>query len=127
MSQRLKIKSLVPFHGANFHTYLLKLHYLPFPLMYESKIEVAAFLLKNRFTLDNPISKFNKITVISEMIGHYLVQSIGSKYGLDLEQIATESILTVLDLVNATNCHIKNLSRAEKCKSKMAPKMASAR
>ena len=77
--------------------------------MYDSNIEVAAFLLKNRFTLDNPISKFNKITVISEMIGHYLVQSIGSKYGLDQEQIAAESILTVLNLVNATNCPIKNI------------------
>ena len=64
------------------------------------------------------------------MIGHYLVQSIGSKYGLDLEQIATESILTVLNLVNATNCHIKNLKKLverESAKSKMAPKMASAR
>ena len=98
--------------------------------MYDSNIEVAAFLLKNRFTLDNPISKLNKITVISEMIGHYLVQSIGSKYGLDLEQIATESILTVLNLINATNCHIKNLKKLverKSAKSKMAPKMASAR
>ena len=91
---------------------------------------MAAFLLKNRFTFDNPISKFNKITVISVMIGHYLVQSIGSKYGLDLEQIATESILTVLNLVNATNCHIQNIKKLverESAKSKMAPKMASAR
>ena len=98
--------------------------------MYDSNIEEAAFLLKNWFTLDKPISKFNKITVISKMIGHYLVQSMGSKYGLDLEQIATESILTVLNLVNATNCHIKNLKKLverKSAKSKMAPKMASAR
>ena len=82
--------------------------------MYDSNIEVTAFPLKNRFTLHHPISKFNKITVISKMIGHYLVQSIGSyMHGLDLEQIESESrpILTVLNLVNATDCHIKNLKK----------------
>ena len=94
--------------------------------MYDSNIEVAAFLLKNRFTLDNPISKFNKITMISEIIGNYLVQSIGSKYGLDLEQNATESIITVVNLVNATNCHIKKLKKLVERKSAKS-KMASAR
>ena len=83
--------------------------------MYDSNIEVTAFPLKNRFTLDHPISKFNKITVISEMIGHYLVQSIGSyMHGLDLEQVSepeSRPILTVLNLVNATDCHIKNLNK----------------
>ena len=58
------------------------------------------------------------------------VQSIGWKNGLNLELIATEFILTVLNLENATNCYIKNLKKSEvrkSAKSKMASKMASSR
>ena len=61
------------------------------------------------------------------MIGH---QSISSKYGLNQEQIATESILTVLNLVSATNSDIKNhkeLAERNSTKSKMASKMTSVR
>ena len=61
------------------------------------------------------------------MIGH---QSISSKYGLNQEQIATESILTVLNLVSATNSDIKNqkkLAERKSTKSKMASKMTSVR
>ena len=61
------------------------------------------------------------------MIGH---QSISSKYGLNQEQIATESILTVLNFVSATNSDIKNhkeLAERKSTKSKMASKMTSVR
>ena len=61
------------------------------------------------------------------MIGH---QSISSKYGLNQEQIATESILTVLNLVSATNSDIQNhkkLAERKSTKSKMASKMTSVR
>ena len=61
------------------------------------------------------------------MIGN---QSISSKYGLNQEQIATESILTVLNLVSATNSNIKNhkkLAEQKSTKSKMASKMTSVR
>ena len=61
------------------------------------------------------------------MIGH---QSISSKYGLNQEQIATESILTILNLVSATNSDIKNhqkLAERKSTKSKMASKMTSVR
>ena len=57
------------------------------------------------------------------MIGH---QSISSKYGLNQERITTESILTVLNLVSATNSDIKNhkkLAERKSTKSKMASKM----
>ena len=61
------------------------------------------------------------------MIGH---QSISSKYGLNQEHIATESILAVLNLVSATNSDIKNhkkLAERKSTKSKMASKMTSVR
>ena len=48
----------------------------------------------------------------------------------NLELIATEFILTVLNLENATNCNIKNLKKSgvrRSEKSKMASKMASGR
>ena len=52
------------------------------------------------------------------------------KNGLNFELIATEFISTVLNLENASNCHIKNLMKSgvpKGAKSKMAPKMAPAR
>ena len=55
---------------------------------------------------------------------------MGWKNGLNLELIATEIILPVLNLENATNCHIKNLKKSgvrKSAKSKMASKMASGR